>query len=92
MKTICALMLTAALGAVGCTTTGQSIGGDRYAADAPLVEGKAGDKAPAEGTSYAPPVSRVDPDSIDADTAHDLARRLQSDLKADRSATARAGR
>ena len=27
MKTICALMLTAALGAVGCTTTGKSITG-----------------------------------------------------------------
>ena len=93
MKTICALMLTAALGAVGCTTTSQSITGDnKYTADEPLVE-KAGDKAPAESPSaYNPPVSRVDPDSIDLENAHDAARRLQSDLKTDRGATAKAGR
>jgi hypothetical protein len=90
MKAICALMLTAALGAVGCTTTSNSITGDKYAADEPLVE--KGDRAPADGSSYNPPVSRVDPDTIDLDTAHDAARRLQSDLKTDRGATAKAGR
>jgi hypothetical protein len=93
MKAICTLLLTTALGAVGCTTTSNSITGDKYAADEPLVE-KGGDlKAPAESaSSYNPPVSRVDPDAIDVDTAHDAARRLQSDLKTDRGATAKAGR
>jgi hypothetical protein len=92
--TICALMLAAALGAAGCTTTSKSITGDsKYTADEPLVEKKAGDKAPAEaGGAYSPPVSRVEPDSIDGDNAHDKARLLQSDLKTDRSATARAGK
>jgi hypothetical protein len=92
MKAICALLLTAALGAVGCTTTSNSITGDKYAADEPLVE-KTSDKVPAESaSSYNPPVSRVDPDTIDVDTAHDAARRLQSDLKTDRGAMAKAGR
>jgi hypothetical protein len=99
MKTICALLLTAALGAVGCTST-KSFTGDKYAADGPLADmpaGKSaakptGDQAPPEPATFGPAVSRVDPDAIDEANAHDYARRLQSDIKTDRSAMTKAGR
>lgn len=92
MKPICALMLAAALGAVGCTTTQRATTANPYTADGPLADGPAA-KAPAEPALFGPAVSRVgDPKEIDESNYQDALRRMQSDLKRDGSATAKAGR
>lgn len=95
MKIRVAGVLLSVVALVGCTqtkpfTTSES---DKFQADEPIATSPSGKSAIGEeAPRFAPGMSRVDPNEIEEDNVQDSIRRLQSDIKRDKAATAKVGR